>query len=640
VPRLVFVNAAGALSDAGELLLALAAEARELGAEVEVSTAGFPGPQEDEVYVFAPGDAFGVPGQPQPSSAQLRRSVAVCEAAPAGPLDSAYLHARRAGAALTPDPTGAALLRRRGVPTAEIKLGLSVAWNGWDPASVNGAPAGPEERPVEVACIAVRGVENDRLLASFAPTLWRRRSCLLGPPRRAGATSAPDHPPALPRGRERLELLRGSKLLLIGLGEESPPVERLRALQAAASGAALAAGHGCELDPLLPGAHLAPAEPRNLAFVADRLLREPERLLALRDAAFEAVQGGPRLRPGAERLLELAERVAASQGRLRPRALAASAQDALSAARNRARRRLAPPPNPARVEQKRRALEGIADRRAVSVRSPDDTLDPRHAAVLAKTPSYSSAEPRISVCVPLYEHADVLARALESVAGSEHPATELLILDDASRGPSVAVARSFLEAHPWLPALLLGRRVNQGLGRGRTDMARVARGELLFMLDADNELYPTALGRLAGALDGDPGAAFAYSLIEAHTGGRPRGLLSGLPWDPRRLREGNYIDAMAMVRRSALLTAGGYTEDLRLHGWEDFDLWCRFAARGMRGLLVPEILCRYSFGEESMISVTNLDSSEAWDLLRRRYPGVLGGAPLPEWPPPPPDQPL
>ena len=179
--------------------------------------------------------------------------------------------------------------------------------------------------------------------------------------------------------------------------------------------------------------------------------------------------------------------------------------------------------------------------------------------------------------------------------------------------------------------------MNQGLGRGRTDMARLARAEELFMLDADNEVYPPALGRLADALDEDPGAAFAYSLIEAGSNGRPRALLSALPWDPQRLRRGNYIDAMAMIRRQDLLEAGGYTEDLRLHGWEDFDLWCRFAAQGRRGLLVPEVLCRYSLSPESMISLTNLDSSEAWALLRELYPGVLGGAPLPEWPPEPPD---
>ena len=120
----------------------------------------------------------------------------------------------------------------------------------------------------------------------------------------------------------------------------------------------------------------------------------------------------------------------------------------------------------------------------------------------------------------------------------------------------------------------------------------------------------------------------------------PRGLLSASPWDPQRLRRGNYIDAMSMIRRSALLDVGGYTDDIRLHGWEDFDLWCRFAARGMRGLLVPEVLCRYSLSEASMISVTNLDSSDAWGLLRELYPSVLGGAPLPTYPPPPPDEEL
>ena len=82
---------------------------------------------------------------------------------------------------------------------------------------------------------------------------------------------------------------------------------------------------------------------------------------------------------------------------------------------------------------------------------------------------------------------------------------------------------------------------------------------------------------------------------------------------------------MSVIRRSALLDAGGYTDDIRLHGWEDFDLWCRFAARGLRGLLVPEVLCRYSLSEASMISVTNLDSSEAWALLRESTPRCRAG---------------
>ncbi len=153
---------------------------------------------------------------------------------------------------------GAALLRRRGVPTAEVELGWSVAWSGWEPDAGNGAASHVESRPVEVACLASRGAENDRVLASFAPTLWRRRGCLLGPPRRAGGTGAAPPPPQLPRGEERLQLLRRSQLMLIGIGEESAAVERLRALQGAASGTALVAAHGCDLHPLLPASTSPP----------------------------------------------------------------------------------------------------------------------------------------------------------------------------------------------------------------------------------------------------------------------------------------------------------------------------------------------------------------------------------------------
>src|SRR3712207_7295460 len=64
-------------------------------------------------------------------------------------------------------------------------------------------------------------------------------------------------------------------------------------------------------------------------------------------------------------------------------------------------------------------------------------------------------------------------------------------------------------------------------------------------------LFPyTTLFR--SALDADSAAAFAYSLIEAHTEDRPRGLLSASPWDPLRLRRGNYIDARSEEHTSEL----------------------------------------------------------------------------------------
>lgn len=623
---LVFPLAPGAVSDAGEALIALAAELEELGAETRV-TRSFESPGGKSVFVFAPGDWFGVPGLPHPNPVQLDRSIALCEGAPGGTLDPAFLHARRAAAALCADPTGAARLHRNGIPTHRLQIGGTGAWDRW-----RMSPAEEGSRPIDVACLAARNAGADRLLASYAISLWRHSSCLRGAPEvRAPTGSEPSVNQGAALGEERLDLLRRTQVLLAGFGGESNSIERIRVVQAALNGAVVLAPHGFDAGPDLAPSVIT-AEARNLGLVAAALLRDRPALDERRRTAYGLAQQGDGWTDAAEWTLQQAQRILnGGDGRAGPSAKAARLQAVLNRSRDAARDRLRPPPDPARVAAKRRALEEISARRA----SVGETA--RRPREVMQTPAYADARPLVSVCIPAYEHAEELRRAVASVTASELRSYEVLILDDASRGPVVPAGRDLLDRYPWLPAVLLRREANCGVGRGRNDMAQRARGEFVFMLDADNEVYPTALGRFADALGRDAGAAFAYSMIEVHTEDRPRALLSAMPWEPSRLRLGNYIDAMSMIRRDALLDAGGYTEDLELHGWEDFDLWCRFAALGLRGRLVPEILCRYSFAAGSMIATTNLDSSEAWATLRERYPSVLGGAPEPVYPPPPPD---
>ena len=166
---------------------------------------------------------------------------------------------------------------------------------------------------------------------------------------------------------------------------------------------------------------------------------------------------------------------------------------------------------------------------------------------------------------------------------------------------------------------VIARCVNHGLPAARNLGIEYARGEYVFILDADNVVYPHALSRLAERLDNDRDAAFAYGILEKFDDDGPYDLVSHLAWDPQRLRFGNYIDAMAMIRRSAFDAVGGYTTDPRLGGWEDLALWCSFAEAGMRGALVPEIVARYRAGRHSMLSLTNIDASEAWSVLFERF---------------------
>ena len=70
----------------------------------------------------------------------------------------------------------------------------------------------------------------------------------------------------------------------------------------------------------------------------------------------------------------------------------------------------------------------------------------------------------------------------------------------------------------------------------------------------------------------------------------------------------------------------GFTTDLRLYGWEDYDLWCKLADRGMRGAHVKEIVGRYRASAGSMISLTNMSLEGAEATLRERHPAFFAGA--------------
>jgi GT2 family glycosyltransferase len=147
----------------------------------------------------------------------------------------------------------------------------------------------------------------------------------------------------------------------------------------------------------------------------------------------------------------------------------------------------------------------------------------------------------------------------------------------------------------------------------------------VLFLDADNELFPNCLDRLVAALDADPGAAFAYGILQKFDEHGPKGLLGVPGWDPRRLRVTNYIDALAMVRRSVLDEVGCFDTDVSLYGWEDYDLWCRIAEGGGRATHVKEIVARYRAAPGSMIALTNLDREGPRAALAERYPKLFGG---------------
>jgi hypothetical protein len=164
-------------------------------------------------------------------------------------------------------------------------------------------------------------------------------------------------------------------------------------------------------------------------------------------------------------------------------------------------------------------------------------------------------------------------------------------------------------------ARLIRHRRNQGPAMARNTGIAWSDEPFLFLLDADNRIRRPALSRLFEAILSTE-AEFAYSQV-CFFGARG-GLGLADIWSLERLRSDTYIDMMALIKREALLTAGGVIPLADDVGWEDHDLWCRFAELGFRGVFLPELLCEYRIHEAARTRATDsiLDHLAAEIVLR------------------------
>jgi glycosyltransferase involved in cell wall biosynthesis len=237
----------------------------------------------------------------------------------------------------------------------------------------------------------------------------------------------------------------------------------------------------------------------------------------------------------------------------------------------------------------------------------------------------SEGESEVVVVVPVFNNSEMVTEALASVVEQDFGPLGVIVVDDCSDDDSGKRAAEFLNYHRarFTRAHVVRHRRNLGVALARNSAITLSTEPFIFMLDSDNRLRPPALQRLLAALHSSL-AHFAYSQLRLF--GDEEGVGEADVWDPQRLIMGNYIDAMALIRRDALLAAGGYSPMAVEQGWEDYDLWCRFAELGFEGVFLPELLCEYRVHGASMLRTrTNNNHSALLAEMWLRHPKLFGG---------------
>ena len=235
----------------------------------------------------------------------------------------------------------------------------------------------------------------------------------------------------------------------------------------------------------------------------------------------------------------------------------------------------------------------------------------------------TAVSPKAAVVISLYNYAERIVDALESVRRQQQQGLELIVVDDASSDQGVAVVEAWMETrrvladHPFVRMHLISHGRNAGLATARNSAFAESRAPWCFVLDADNALFPQAVSEcLALAEVGDAHLAVVHPLLAVEVEpGRPddaRSLVSMSSWQQSRLQTGNVVDAMALIRRRAWHDVGGYTHIEG--GWEDYDFWCKLSEAGYHGLLCPQILAVYRSHAQSM---SHCATNQSWRALSR-----------------------
>lgn len=191
--------------------------------------------------------------------------------------------------------------------------------------------------------------------------------------------------------------------------------------------------------------------------------------------------------------------------------------------------------------------------------------------------------PLVSVIVGVYNKERFVGECLQSVLAQTYPNWELIVVDDASTDGSLEEVERAVDGDSRVR--ILRRKENSGHpGVARNQALRVAKGQYVAFLDADDRWHDDKLERQVAFMENHPEYPFAHTrcmVIDAQ--GQSMGLRHGGNYPAN----GDCLDALlehcfictssVMIRMDALKQVGEFSEEPCFKSGQDYEFFVRCA---------------------------------------------------------------
>lgn len=227
----------------------------------------------------------------------------------------------------------------------------------------------------------------------------------------------------------------------------------------------------------------------------------------------------------------------------------------------------------------------------------------------------------VSVIIPCYKDSLTLGRAIDSVILQTYPAIEIIVVNDCS--PETELIEACLTRYPHVR--YLRNPVNVGLATTRNNGLAIAGGEIVALLDADDEYHQDKIALQIEALEDN--TVVTCGLVNIYPDGRKERSVKSprvIARASELLYRNNLNGAGLLAPKDLILKYGGY--DATMRSCEDFDLWLRLLSSGIKIKDIGQPLYLYYFNPAGLSK--NIRNISKWELEAiRRHATRMGS----EW---------
>lgn len=236
----------------------------------------------------------------------------------------------------------------------------------------------------------------------------------------------------------------------------------------------------------------------------------------------------------------------------------------------------------------------------------------------------SQINPQVSVIVPSYNTAGLIATALDSVLQQSFGDFEIIVVNDGS--PDTPELEKVLE--PYQSKIIYVRQSNKRAGGARNTALGRSRGEFMAFLDSDDSWLPDHLAAQMQMFKDDPSLDLVYSnCVLVGNGRASEEFMAQCPSDGMAdfsalVVERCQIPISSVVARKKIFERAGLFDE-SLARCDDYDMWLRAAFLGAKIGYSRMVQARLSTGRPGSLGASSVKMNEAYLNILQKAEQIL-----------------